>query len=117
MRSVLSLKLMFLSPWLSEYLTQGSDLHNTNQHVVGLALCALGNICTAEMARELSAEVERLLHDHNGYIRKKVVFGRDISFLFFADILCTSAVTLSVCTSHFVSFRRRYCLSTNCLNP
>jgi AP-1 complex subunit gamma-1 len=48
-----------------------NDLHHTNQHVVGLALCALGNICTAVMARELSVEVESLLLDRNAYIRKK----------------------------------------------
>nr|PNR49301.1 hypothetical protein PHYPA_011197 [Physcomitrium patens] len=49
-----------------------SDLSHTNQFIVGLALCALGNICTAEMARDLAPEVEKLLHSSNSYIRKKV---------------------------------------------
>ncbi|KAG0565630.1 hypothetical protein KC19_7G002600 [Ceratodon purpureus] len=48
-----------------------NDLSHTNQFIVGLALCALGNICTAEMARDLAPEVEKLLHNSNSYIRKK----------------------------------------------
>ena len=38
---------------------------------VGLALCALGNICSTEMARDLGPEVERLLASQNPYLRKK----------------------------------------------
>nr|KAJ0205494.1 hypothetical protein LSAT_V11C500268560 [Lactuca sativa] len=30
------------------------DLNHTNQYIVGLALCALGNICSAEMGRDLA---------------------------------------------------------------
>jgi len=41
---------------------------------VGLALCALGNICSAEMARDLAPEVERLLQFRDPNIRKKVTF-------------------------------------------
>ncbi|XP_062220627.1 AP-1 complex subunit gamma-2-like isoform X1 [Phragmites australis] len=37
------------------------DLNHSNQFIVGLALCALGNICSAEMARDLAPEVERLM--------------------------------------------------------
>jgi AP-1 complex subunit gamma-1 len=48
-----------------------NDLNHSNQFIVGLALCALGNICTAEMARDLAPEVEKLLHNNNSYIRKK----------------------------------------------
>jgi len=48
-----------------------NDLHHSNQYVTGLALCALGNICTAEMARDLSLEVEKHLQNNNSYIRKK----------------------------------------------
>ncbi|XP_024366847.1 AP-1 complex subunit gamma-2 isoform X2 [Physcomitrium patens] len=48
-----------------------NDLGHTNQFIVGLALCALGNICTAEMARDLAPEVEKLLHSTNSYVRKK----------------------------------------------
>ncbi|XP_024401001.1 AP-1 complex subunit gamma-2 [Physcomitrium patens] len=48
-----------------------NDLGHTNQFIVGLGLCALGNICTAEMARDLAPEVEKLLQSNNSYIRKK----------------------------------------------
>lgn len=41
---------------------------------MGLALCALGNICSAEMARDLAPEVERLLQFRDPNIRKKVNF-------------------------------------------
>ncbi|CAA3000016.1 AP-1 complex subunit gamma-2-like [Olea europaea subsp. europaea] len=47
------------------------DLSHTNQYIVGLALCALGNICSAEMARDLAPEVERLLQFRDPNIRKK----------------------------------------------
>lgn len=47
------------------------DLNHMNQYIVGLALCALGNICSAEMARDLAPEVEKLLHNSNPNIRKK----------------------------------------------
>ncbi|KAG4159243.1 hypothetical protein ERO13_D02G163900v2 [Gossypium hirsutum] len=47
------------------------DLNHSNQYIVGLALCALGNICSAEMARDLSPEVERLLQFRDPNIRKK----------------------------------------------
>ncbi|KAH1239176.1 AP-1 complex subunit gamma-2 [Glycine max] len=47
------------------------DLNHTNQYIVGLALCALGNISSAEMARDLAPEVERLLHFRDPNIRKK----------------------------------------------
>lgn len=48
-----------------------NDLNARNQYIVGLALCALGNICSAEMARDLTPELERLLQSSNSYIRKK----------------------------------------------
>lgn len=47
------------------------DLNHANQYVVGLALCALGNICSAEMARDLAPEVERLLQFRDPNTRKK----------------------------------------------
>ncbi|XP_073050182.1 AP-1 complex subunit gamma-2-like isoform X1 [Primulina eburnea] len=47
------------------------DLNHTDQYIVGLALCALGNICSAEMARDLAPEVERLLQFRDPNIRKK----------------------------------------------
>lgn len=47
------------------------DLNHSNQYIVGLALCALGNICSAEMARDLAPEVERLFQSRDPNIRKK----------------------------------------------
>lgn len=48
-----------------------NDLNSQDQYVIGLALTALGNICSSEMARDLSPEVDRLLGSPNPYIRKK----------------------------------------------
>ncbi|ORX54913.1 Adaptor protein complex AP-1 gamma subunit [Hesseltinella vesiculosa] len=48
-----------------------NDLNHSNMYVVGLALCTLGNISSSEMARDLCAEVEKLLGSSNTYIRKK----------------------------------------------
>lgn len=39
--------------------------------MVGLALCCLGAICSAEMSRDLLEEVERLMKSTNSYIKKK----------------------------------------------
>lgn len=47
------------------------DLNHSNQYIVGLALCALGNICSAEMARDLAPEVDKLLQNRDQNIRKK----------------------------------------------
>lgn len=48
-----------------------NDLNSLNQYNVGLALTALGNICSTEMARDLAPEVEKLLGSTNPSIRKK----------------------------------------------
>ena len=48
-----------------------NDLNNSNQSIVGLALVAMGNICSAEMARDLSPDVENLLNNGSPYIKKK----------------------------------------------
>lgn len=48
-----------------------SDLNHSNQYVVGLALCTLGNIASVEMARDLFPEVETILSSSNPYIRRK----------------------------------------------
>lgn len=48
-----------------------NDLNSSDQYVIGIALTALGNICSSEMARDLSPEVDRLLCSPNPYIRKK----------------------------------------------
>lgn len=64
----------------SDSLTFNRDLNHSNQYIVGLALCALGNICSAEMARDLAPEVERLLQFRDPNIRKKVSPGIFLSF-------------------------------------
>lgn len=48
-----------------------SDLNHSNQYIVGLALCALGNIASIEMSRDLFPEIENLLSTANPYIRRK----------------------------------------------
>ncbi|KAL0933006.1 ap-1 complex subunit gamma-1 [Colletotrichum truncatum] len=52
-------------------LTCYSDLSHSNQYVVGLALCTLGNIASIEMSRDLFAEVEACINTSNPYIRRK----------------------------------------------
>ena len=47
------------------------DLNSSSQFCVGLALTALGNIGTAEMARDLANDVEKQLKSSNPYVRKK----------------------------------------------
>jgi AP-1 complex subunit gamma-1 len=49
-----------------------SDLNHSNQYIAGLALCALGSICSPEMSRDLGGEVERLMKSSNPYLKKKV---------------------------------------------
>ncbi|KAF9882751.1 clathrin associated protein complex large subunit [Aspergillus nanangensis] len=48
-----------------------NDLNHSNQYIVGLALCALGNIASVEMSRDLFPEIENLLSTANPYIRRK----------------------------------------------
>ncbi|RKP10679.1 Adaptor protein complex AP-1 gamma subunit [Thamnocephalis sphaerospora] len=48
-----------------------NDMHHSNMYTIGLALCTMGNIASAEMARDLCDEVERLLGSSNSYTRKK----------------------------------------------
>ncbi|OGE58032.1 hypothetical protein PENARI_c001G03165 [Penicillium arizonense] len=48
-----------------------NDLNHSNQYIVGLALCALGNIASVEMSRDLFPEVEGLMSTANPYIRRK----------------------------------------------
>ncbi|OAL63496.1 AP-1 complex subunit gamma-1 [Trichophyton rubrum] len=47
------------------------DLNHSNQYVVGLALCTLGNIASVEMSRDLFPEIESLISTANPYIRRK----------------------------------------------
>ncbi|KAF4121788.1 AP-1 complex subunit gamma-1, partial [Geosmithia morbida] len=48
-----------------------NDLGHSNQYVVGLALCTLGNIASVEMSRDLFPEIENLISTSNPYIRRK----------------------------------------------
>ena len=48
-----------------------SDLGHSNQYIVGLALCTLGNIASVEMSRDLFPEIENLISTANPYIRRK----------------------------------------------
>lgn len=48
-----------------------NDLQHPNQYIVALALCTLGNIASTEMARDLFADVEKILSSSNPYLRKK----------------------------------------------
>jgi AP-1 complex subunit gamma-1 len=41
------------------------------QFIGGLALTALGNIGSADIARDLSGEIEKMMGNSNGYLRKK----------------------------------------------
>lgn len=51
-----------------------SDLTNSkNPYVIGLALCALANVCSADMARNLQSEVRRFFKNTNPYLRKKAI--------------------------------------------
>ncbi|PFH60854.1 hypothetical protein XA68_10211 [Ophiocordyceps unilateralis] len=48
-----------------------NDLGHSNQYIVGLALCTLGNIASIEMSRDLFPEIEQLISTSNPYIRRK----------------------------------------------
>ncbi|XP_032239226.2 AP-1 complex subunit gamma-1 isoform X2 [Nematostella vectensis] len=48
-----------------------NDMNHSNQFVVGLAMCALGSICSQEMSRDLAGEIEKLIKSSNSYLRKK----------------------------------------------
>ncbi|VVT56264.1 uncharacterized protein SAPINGB_P004922 [Magnusiomyces paraingens] len=47
------------------------DLSHPNQYIVSLALCTLGNIASTEMARDLFADIEKLIVSSNSYLRRK----------------------------------------------
>jgi AP-1 complex subunit gamma-1 len=56
-------------------------LNHANQYVVGLALCAVANISSPEIARDASSDVQKLLGSSNPYLRKKVPKALPISSL------------------------------------
>eukprot|EP01105_Mastigella_eilhardi_P007130 TRINITY_DN1857_c0_g2_i1.p1 TRINITY_DN1857_c0_g2~~TRINITY_DN1857_c0_g2_i1.p1 ORF type:complete len:850 (+),score=217.52 TRINITY_DN1857_c0_g2_i1:99-2648(+) len=47
------------------------DLHESNQLVVGLALCALSSIASIGIAQDCAPDVEKLLTHESAYIKKK----------------------------------------------
>lgn len=47
------------------------DMKSSNQFIVGLALCTLGNIASPELAKDLYPDVEKLLTSPQSYIKKK----------------------------------------------
>eukprot|EP00117_Sycon_ciliatum_P007982 scpid34160/ scgid3064/ AP-1 complex subunit gamma-1; Adapter-related protein complex 1 subunit gamma-1; Adaptor protein complex AP-1 subunit gamma-1; Clathrin assembly protein complex 1 gamma-1 large chain; Gamma1-adaptin; Golgi adaptor HA1/AP1 adaptin subunit gamma-1 len=50
-----------------------NDIGHSNQFVAGLALSALGSICSQEMSRDLAGEIEKLLKSQNVYLKKKAL--------------------------------------------
>lgn len=47
------------------------DLENSNQFIIGIALNAIGEACTADICRQLSTEVLNLMNNPNPFIKKK----------------------------------------------
>jgi len=50
-----------------------TDLNSSTQFVQGLALCTLGSIASAQMAKDLSRNVETLMKSSNAYLKKKAL--------------------------------------------
>uniref|UniRef100_H2ZPK1 AP-1 complex subunit gamma n=1 Tax=Ciona savignyi TaxID=51511 RepID=H2ZPK1_CIOSA len=50
-----------------------NDMDNPSQYVQSLALCTLGNVCSTEMARDLTPDVEKLMKTANAYVKKKAI--------------------------------------------
>lgn len=48
-----------------------NDLNSENKFVCGLSLCAIGNLATSDMSRDLAPEVDKQLKSSLGYLRKK----------------------------------------------
>lgn len=48
-----------------------NDLNSEIRFVAGLALCAIGNLATADMSRDLAPEVDKHLKSGTPYLRKK----------------------------------------------
>jgi len=48
-----------------------NDMNSSNRFVSGLALCAIGNLATADMSRDLASEVDKHLKSPTPYLRKK----------------------------------------------
>ncbi|KAL3806447.1 hypothetical protein ACHAXA_011798 [Cyclostephanos tholiformis] len=48
-----------------------NDLNSDNRFIAGLALCAIGNLATSDMSRDLAPEVDKHLSSPKPYLRKK----------------------------------------------
>lgn len=48
-----------------------ADLNHPNQYIVSLALCTLADIASTEMARDLFADIEKIVSSSNPNLRKK----------------------------------------------
>lgn len=48
-----------------------NDMNSENKFIAGLALCAVGNLATADMSRDLAPEVDKHLKSNLPYLRKK----------------------------------------------
>ena len=48
-----------------------NDMNAENKFVAGLALCAIGNLATSDMSRDLAPEVDKHLKSSTPYLRKK----------------------------------------------
>jgi len=48
-----------------------NDLNNPQKFIAGLSLCAIGNLATADMSRDLAPEIDKHLSNPNPYLRKK----------------------------------------------
>ena len=62
------------------------DFASNNQYEVGMAINCLANICNADLARDLVADIVALLNSHKPYVRKKAVLVLYKIFLKFPEV-------------------------------
>ena len=63
--------MIFVTECERPFISKINFLDHASQYVVALALCTLGNICSAEMARDLAPDVERIMRNGPAYRKKK----------------------------------------------
>lgn len=51
-----------------------NDMQHPNPFIVGIALCCLGSVASADLARDLHGNVERIFSSNNPYLKKKACF-------------------------------------------
>jgi AP-1 complex subunit gamma-1 len=64
-----------------------NDLNNSNQFVAGLSLCAIGNVASSEIGRDLIPDVNKHLGSDNSYLRKKAGLSAIRIFLKVPDLI------------------------------